>query len=110
MNYGVIDTNVCSISLESYDDLRTSRSLVCTPCSHLFQDIALIQWLTLHSSCPLCRKVIYLNDIAYGELPKETLLKKIQEVFFSIIGGVKNLFVGIGKAIKDVFSNERSFI
>jgi len=51
-----------------------------------------------------------LNDIAYGELPKETLLKKIQEVFFSIIGGVKNLFVGIGKAIKDVFSNERSFI
>lgn len=108
MNYAVTDTNMCPISFETYEDLKKNNSLVCTPCSHLFQDMALTQWLTVQPTCPLCRMVIHLGDVTYGELPKETLLKKIQDVFLCIIGGVKNLFEGIGKAIKNVFSNENS--
>lgn len=103
MQIEVTDHNVCPISLIDYDTLRLSDSLVCTPCRHLFRDMDLMQWLTIKESCPVCRAVVRLDDLNYGDTPKPTLLMKITGIFLSLFCGVKEFFEDIGKAVKDVF-------
>jgi hypothetical protein len=110
MTPGVSEANCCPISLEPYDELRKNRTLVCTPCSHLFRDIDLYQWLVIQETCPSCRKIVYLGDVRYGDKPKETLLKKISKVFFSIIGGFRCLFEGVGKALMETFSTSPGIV
>lgn len=80
----VTDQNICPVSLESYESLRESHSLVCTPCGHLFRDMDLMQWVTISQTCPLCRSVVRLDDIHYGEAPKRNILAKIKTLFNSI--------------------------
>lgn len=97
MQIEAIDPNMCPISLDTYNQLRENNSLVCTPCNHLFRDMDLMQWLTIDQSCPICRAVVRLDDINYGDTPKTSILTRITAIFKSIITGVKSFFEELGK-------------
>ena len=62
--------SACNICLESYEAARlfrhggdlseeTTHQAVQTPCSHVFGETCLAQWLESANSCPLCRQHLY---------------------------------------------------
>jgi SNF2 family DNA or RNA helicase len=50
------DSNVCSICFE--DNL-----LSLTKCGHIYCKDCIMQWLSLHNNCPVCKKELKCNDI-----------------------------------------------
>lgn len=46
----------CAICL---DDMSASKDLIDMPCHHIFHDSCIFRWLENHTTCPMCRRVVY---------------------------------------------------
>ena len=63
-------TGNCSICLELYKKSDTLREL---PCKHDFHEECLLDWLSMHNSCPVCRHELKTDDPSYEQYKKDKI-------------------------------------
>lgn len=49
----------CAICAENFTLNEDAKRL---PCTHMFHDLCVLQWLTKHNTCPLCRHELPTSD------------------------------------------------
>ena len=65
-------------------DIILGHETILSPCGHLFHSGCLINWLNLHSDCPLCKYEFPIDDPNYESnrqeqsLKRETALEKLK--------------------------------
>lgn len=50
----------CSVCWEDFVLNEDVRQL---PCSHVYHDGCIRPWLELHGTCPICRKILFNNEL-----------------------------------------------
>eukprot|EP01095_Lingulamoeba_sp_RSL-Kostka_P007293 TRINITY_DN2308_c0_g1_i1.p1 TRINITY_DN2308_c0_g1~~TRINITY_DN2308_c0_g1_i1.p1 ORF type:complete len:143 (-),score=35.03 TRINITY_DN2308_c0_g1_i1:69-497(-) len=56
--------STCSICLEEFKLNEYARKI---PCNHFFHDNCIVEWLTSHNTCPLCKYELPTLDYNYEE-------------------------------------------
>ncbi|KAF7143461.1 hypothetical protein RHSIM_Rhsim05G0043100 [Rhododendron simsii] len=54
----------CAVCLSKFEDIEVLRLL--PKCKHAFHINCVDQWLESHSSCPLCRQTVSVEDLTYS--------------------------------------------
>lgn len=71
--------DLCSITLERFEDLARDEKLVMTHCGHKFSDFELYVSMEKNPKCPNCRTALPNIDFAIVRLAKEAFKPKPQE-------------------------------
>lgn len=54
----------CSVC---WEDFKFDEQVKMLPCQHMYHDGCIVPWLTLHGTCPICRKVLQVGTGGTGE-------------------------------------------
>ncbi|CAK9137042.1 unnamed protein product [Ilex paraguariensis] len=52
-------SGVCTVCMEGFRSGEDGKQV---PCGHLYHEVCIIKWLSLHNSCPLCRFQVSVKE------------------------------------------------